>query len=162
MTLPQDPAGPRRAVVVVMDACGAGATPDAAAYGDEDADTLVHLAQAVGGLRLPALQGLGLGNVRPIRGVPPQEEPGALHGLLSPSGPGKDSTTGHWELFGVVLPAPLPTYPAGFPPQVLARIEAAVGRRCCCNAPYEGIAAIEDHGAHHLATGEPIDRKSVV
>lgn len=161
MTRPQDAAGPRRAVVVVMDACGAGATADAAAYGDADADTLVHLAQAVGGLRLPALAGLGLGNVRAIAGVPPQEHPGAVHGLLSPSGPGKDSTTGHWELFGVVAAEPLPTYPDGFPPEVLARIEGAVGRRCCCNAPYEGIAAIEDHGEHHLATGELILYTSV-
>lgn len=152
---------PRRAFVVVMDACGAGATPDAADYGDADADTLVHVAEAVGGLHLPALGSLGLGNVLRLAGVPPVDAAGAVHGRLHPLGPGKDSTTGHWELFGVVAPAPLPTYPDGFPPAVLARIEAAAGRRCCCNAAYEGLAAIDDHAAHHRATGELILYTSV-
>lgn len=151
----------RRAVVVVMDACGAGATADADAYGDADADTLVHLAEAVGGLDLPVLRRLGLGNVRSLLGVPPVLRPGALHGRLHPTGPGKDSTTGHWELFGVVAPAPLPTYPDGFPAPVLGRIEMAAGRRCCANLPLEGIAAIEEHGRHHLATGELILYTSV-
>ncbi|WP_284690357.1 phosphopentomutase [Paraconexibacter algicola] len=151
----------RRAIVVVMDACGAGATDDADAYGDADADTLVHLAEAVGGLELPVLGRLGLGNVRSLLGVPPALRPGALHGRLHPAGPGKDSTTGHWELFGVVADAPLPTYPEGFPPAVLGRIELAAGRRCCCNAPYEGIAAIHDFGEHHRATGELILYTSV-
>lgn len=158
---PDRQGGARRAIVVVMDACGAGATPDAGAYGDTDADTLVHLAEAVGGLDLPVLGLLGLGNVRSLLGVPPTLRPGALHGRLHPVGPGKDSTTGHWELFGVVAQAPLPTYPQGFPPPVLGRIEMAAGRRCCCNAPYEGIAAIEDHGVHHLRTGELILYTSV-
>lgn len=144
-----------------MDACGAGATEDAEAYGDADADTLAHLAQAVGGLDLPALGALGLGNVRDLLGVPPTLRPGAVHGRLHPLGPGKDSTTGHWELFGVVASGPLPTYPSGFPPAVLAKIEVAAGRRCCCNAPYEGIAALEDHGPHHLRTGELILYTSV-
>jgi len=151
----------RRAFVVVLDACGVGATPDAAAYGDQDADTLSHLAEAVGGLDLPTLGRLGLGNVRSLLGVPPVLRPGAVHGRLHPVGPGKDSTTGHWELFGAVAQAPLPTYPDGFPPAVLAAIEIAAGRRCCCNAPYEGISAIEDHGERHLATGELILYTSV-
>ncbi len=150
----------RRAFVVVLDACGMGATTDADTYGDADADTLVHVARAVGGIDLPALGALGLGNVRPLAGVPPVADP-VVHGRLHPLGPGKDSTTGHWELFGVVPEAPLPTYPDGFPPEVLARIEDAAGRRCCCNLPYEGIAAIEDHGEHHLATGELILYTSV-
>jgi phosphopentomutase len=152
---------PRRAFVVVMDACGAGATTDAASYGDGDADTLVHVAEAVGGLDVPTLGALGLGSIRPLAGVPPAAAPGAVHGRLHPLGPGKDSTTGHWELFGVVPPAPLPTYPDGFPPVVLARIEAAAGRRCCCNAAYEGLAAIDDHAEHHLASGELILYTSV-
>lgn len=152
---------PRRAFVVVMDACGAGATDDAASYGDAGADTLVHVAEAVGGLDLPTLGSLGLGNVLALAGVPPVRAPGAVHGRLHPLGPGKDSTTGHWELFGVVAPAPLPTYPDGFPDPVLRRIEAAAGRRCCCNAAYEGLAAIDDHAEHHLATGELILYTSV-
>jgi phosphopentomutase len=147
--------GARRAFVVVLDACGAGALGDAADYGDAGTDTLVHLAQAVGGLELPALGRLGLGNVRPLAGVPPADAP-VLHGRLHPLGPGKDSTTGHWELMGVVAPAPLPTYPRGFPPELMTRLEALTGRRFCCNRPANGVAVLEDFGEHHLATGEPI------
>jgi phosphopentomutase len=145
----------RRAFVVVLDACGAGPLPDSPAYGDAGADTLVHVAQAVGGLRLPTLERLGLGCIRPLAGVAPAAAP-VLHGRLHPLGPGKDSTTGHWELMGVVTPAPLPVYPDGFPPDVLERLTSATGRRFCCNAPRNGIAAIEEFGAHHLATGELI------
>jgi phosphopentomutase len=102
----------RRAFVIVLDAAGAGALPDTVAYGDpSDADTLVHVAEAVGGMELPALQALGLGCIRPIAGVPCSAGP-VLHGRLAPQGPGKESTTGHWELMGVVTPAPLPVYRA--------------------------------------------------
>ena len=151
MTVPD-----RRAFVVVMDACGVGALPDAAEYGDAGSDTLGHLAQAVGGLRLPALQALGLGNVAAIEGVPPAGVPRAVHGRLHREGPGKDSTTGHWELMGVVTPAPLPTYPDGFPPAVLERLRAATGHAFCANAPLNGLEAIDRYAAHHLATGELI------
>jgi phosphopentomutase len=144
-----------RAVVVVLDAFGAGALPDAADYGDAGADTLAHVAEAVGGLDVPTLERLGLGSIRDLPGVPPSQDP-VLHGRLHPLGPGKDSTTGHWELMGVVAQEPLPTYPRGFPPDVLARLEGATGRRFCCNAPANGIAAIDDHGEHHLRTGELI------
>ena len=99
----------RRAFVVVMDACGVGALPDAGEYaGDERSNTLGHLAEDAGGLHLPALGSLGLGSIIPIEGVAPAEHP-ALHGRLHPLGPGKESTTGHWELMGVVPTAPLPT-----------------------------------------------------
>lgn len=145
----------RRAAVVVLDACGAGALPDAADYGDEGADTLVHLAEAVGGLHLPVLGRLGLGSIRPLAGVARAGAPG-LHGRLHPLGPGKDSTTGHWELMGVVAPAPLPVYPGGFPDEVVRRLEEATSAAFCCNRPYNGIAAIEDFGEHHLETGELI------
>jgi phosphopentomutase len=145
----------RRAFVVTLDACGAGALPDAAAYGDEGASTLQHLAELTGGLRVPALAQLGLGAIVPIRGVE-SAIPTAVHGRLAPLGPGKDSATGHWELMGCPAPAPPPTYPDGFPPEVIARLEAATGRRFCCNRPYNGIEAIERFGAHHLATGEII------
>ena len=91
----------RRATVVVLDACGVGALPDAAAYGDEGSNTLAHLAEQVGGLTLPTLERLGLGSIVPIRGVAPAAHP-AVHGRLRPLGPGKESTTGHWELMGVV------------------------------------------------------------
>jgi len=150
------PAAPgARAFVVVLDACGAGPLPDSADYGDAGADTLVHVAQAIGGLQLPTLGSLGLGSIRPLPGVPPAVDP-VLHGRLHPLGPGKDSTTGHWELMGVVTPAPLPVYPSGFPPDVLERLTAATGRSFCCNATRNGIAAIDEFGAHHLTTGELI------
>jgi phosphopentomutase len=148
----------KRAIVVVMDACGVGALPDAAAYGDQGTNTLLHLAQAVGGLRLPTLGALGLGNIATgdtavsLPGVPAVEHP-AIHGRLHPLGPGKDSTTGHWELMGIVLERPLPVYPEGFPPEVIERLVAAMGHLVICNRPYNGIAVLEDFGAEHLRTG---------
>jgi phosphopentomutase len=142
----------RRACVLVMDACGVGALPDARLYGDDGANTLAHLAEAVGGLQLPALAELGLGSIAPLAGVPASERP-VIHGRLHPLGPGKDSITGHWELMGVTCERPLPTYPDGFPAELIARLESATGRRLICNRPYNGIAAIEDFGAEHLRTG---------
>jgi phosphopentomutase len=145
----------RRAAVIVMDACGVGALPDAADYGDAGSNTLRHLAELAGGLRLPALQRLGLGSIVPILGVPPADGP-VVHGRLHPLGPGKESTTGHWELMGVVPAAPLPTYPDGFPSDVVAALERATGLRFCCNKPYSGTEVLEAYGAHHLETGEVI------
>jgi phosphopentomutase len=145
----------RRAAVIVLDACGVGALPDAAAYGDEGANTLGHLADAVGGLELPTLGRLGLGSILPLRGVPPADSPG-VHGRLAPLGPGKESTTGHWELMGVVPQHALPTYPAGFPREVVEALETATGFRYCCNRPYSGTEVIEDYGTRHLETGELI------
>ncbi len=146
--------GPRRAFVVVLDACGAGALPDAADYGDAGANTLAHVAEAVGGLRVPALQRLGLGNVTPIEGVPPVEQP-VVHGRLAPLGHGKDSTAGHWELMGVPAP-PMPLYPDGFPADVIAEFGRATGREVICNARAEGLGAIADYGEEHLRTGSLI------
>jgi phosphopentomutase len=142
----------RRAFVLVIDACGAGALPDAADYGDEGANTLLHVAEAVGGLRLPVLGALGLGSILTLPGIPASDDP-AIHGRLHALGPGKDSTAGHWELMGVVLERPMPTYTEGFPPDVLARLRVAMGCELICNRPYNGIAAIDDYGAEHLRTG---------
>ena len=138
--------------MLVIDACGVGALPDAASYGDQGTNTLAHVAEAVGGLELPALQSLGLGSIVPLLGVAPAAAP-AIHGRLHPLGPGKDSATGHWELMGAVLERPLPTYPGGFPPAVIERLTAAMGHEVICNRPYNGIAAIEDFGAEHMRTG---------
>ena len=146
----------RRAFVVVVDACGVGALPDAADYGDAGANTLGNLAETLGGLDLPALARLGLGSIVPLKGVPPADEPIAIHGRLHPLGPGKDSTTGHWELMGVVPPQAPPTYPDGFPPEVVAAIGRVAGRGVLCNRPSNGIAAIEEFGAEHLETGRLI------
>jgi phosphopentomutase len=142
----------RRAIVLVMDACGVGALPDAATYGDEGANTLAHLAEAVGGLELPTLTRLGLGSILPLRGVSAAAEP-VIHGRLHPLGPGKDSVTGHWELMGVVLDRPPPTYPDGFPPAVIERLVEAMGHQVICNRAFNGIAAIEEFGSEHLRTG---------
>jgi phosphopentomutase len=144
----------KRAFVVVLDAVGCGALPDADAYGDAGADTLAHVADAVGGLDLPALTALGLGNVAPIRGVPPVERP-AVHGRLHPLGPGKDTTSGHWELMGVSAPD-FPTYPDGFPPDVIDAFGAATGRGVLCNAAVEGLRAIDEFGERHLYSGDLI------
>ena len=146
----------RRAFVVVLDACGVGALPDAAQYtGDEGSNTLAHLAEDAGGLDLPVLGGLGLGSIVALQGVPPAAEP-VVHGRLHPLGPGKESTTGHWELMGVVPTAPLPTYPDGFPPDVVATLERVTGLRFCANHPASGTEVIEQWGEHHLKTGEVI------
>ena len=142
----------RRAFVLVIDACGVGALPDAASYGDQGTNTLAHVAEAVGGLELPVLGRLGLGLILPLRGVPASAECG-IHGRLHPLGPGKDSVSGHWELMGVVMEQPLPTYPEGFPQEVIDRVRMATGHEVICNRPYDGVAAIEDFGAEHLRTG---------
>jgi phosphopentomutase len=141
-----------RAFVVVLDACGVGALPDAADYGDEGTNTLAALAREAGGLKLPTLERLGLGSIVGLEGVAPASEP-VLHGRLAPLGPGKDSTAGHWELMGVVMPRPLPTYPEGFPDEVISLVVAASGHQVICNRPYNGIDAIEDFGAEHVQTG---------
>jgi phosphopentomutase len=138
--------------VLVIDACGAGALPDADLYGDQGTNTLMHLAEANGGLELPTMGALGLGSIVPIEGVPAAEDP-AIHGRLAPLGPGKDSIAGHWELMGVTLDAPLPTYPNGFPPEIVARLTSAMGHEVICNRPDNGLSAIEDFGEEHLRDG---------
>src|SRR3954471_16843365 len=141
----------RRALVVVLDACGCGALPDASEYGDEGTNTLAHVAEAVDGLELPTLQELGLGNVTPIEGVSPSDEP-VVHGRLHALGPGKDTTAGHWEMMGVTVPR-FPVYPHGFPQEVITEFSRATGRAVIGNAPSEGLRAIEEHGELHLETG---------
>jgi phosphopentomutase len=142
----------RRAFVVVLDACGVGAAADAAEYGDAGTNTLAHLAEHVGGLELPALGRLGLGSILPLAGLPPAPEP-VLHGRLAPLGPGKDSTAGHWGLMGVAAPQRPPTYPDGFPSEVIEIVRASSGREVICNRPDNGLKAIEDFGAEHVAHG---------
>ncbi len=142
--------------MIVLDACGDGALPDAASYGDDPAsNTLEHVAELAGGLDLPVLQSLGLGCIEPLRGVQPAASP-ALHGRVGALGPGKESVTGHWELMGVIPQAPLPTYPIGFPDDLVRQLERVTGERFCCNRPYSGTQVIDDYGEHHLRTGELI------
>jgi len=108
----------RRAVVIVLDGLGAGKAPDAADFGDEGANTLTNTARATGGLRAPNLQALGLGNVEEIEGLPPAEAPAASHGLMVELSAAKATLAGHWEMMGLVLDTPLPTYPEGFPEEI--------------------------------------------
>jgi phosphopentomutase len=145
----------RRAFVIVLDACGVGAAADAAEYGDAGTNTLAHLAQRLDGLELPTLQRLGLGSILPLAGVPAAAAP-VLHGRLRPLGPGKDSTAGHWGLMGVASTEPAPTYPSGFPPDVLDLVREASGRGVICNRPDNGLTAIEEFGAEHMAGGDLI------
>jgi phosphopentomutase len=145
----------RRAFVVVLDACGIGALPDAAQYGDTGTNTLAHVAELAGGLELPVLGALGLGSILPLAGVAPAARP-VLHGRLGAQGPGKDSTAGHWELMGVIAQTASPVYPDGLPGELLGEVERAIGRGVICNRPYNGVAAIDDYGAEHLASGRPI------
>jgi phosphopentomutase len=142
-----------RAFVIVIDACGAGEVPDSGDYGDAGANTLGHVAEAAGGLDLPVLTGLGLGNIMPLAGAPPAEH-AVVHGRLHPLGPGKDTITGHWELMGVITPVALRTYPDGFPPEIVDALHAATGRGILCNRPYSGTAVIDDFGEEHLRTGD--------
>jgi len=143
-------------VVVVLDSCGIGEAPDAARYGDEGSSTLPHTAAACGGLRLPVLGRLGLGRLAAIAGVPPASRPEGAFGILTEVSAGKDSTTGHWELMGLILDRPFPTYPHGFPPEIIEAFEARIGRRVLGNRPASGTAIIAELGEEHLRTGRPI------
>ena len=145
-----------RAIVIILDGVGVGALPDAAEYGDAGHDTLGHVADAVGGLALPNLGRLGLGNLHAVAGVPPVPAPAASYGRMAEVSSGKDSTTGHWELMGVVTEVPYPTYPDGFPPEVLDPFSAAVGRGVLGNKPASGTEIIKELGDEHVRTGDLI------
>jgi phosphopentomutase len=143
-----------RACVIVLDAVGAGELPDAAEYGDEGSDTLGNVAKAVGGLDLPNLEALGLGNVEPLEGCPPQPGAPAIAGRLMERSKGKDTTTGHWELMGVVTAQPFPTYPHGFPFEVLDPFMHRTGRGVLGNKAASGTEIIEELGEEHQQTGK--------
>src|ERR671932_1708976 len=143
-----------RACVIVLDAVGAGALPDAVTYGDEGSDTLGNVARAVGGLDLPSLEALGLGNVEPLEGCPPVSGAPAIAGRLVERSKGKDTTLGHWELMGIVTPQPLPTYPHGFPFEVIDPFMHRTGRGVLGNKPASGTEIIQELGEEHQATGK--------
>jgi phosphopentomutase len=145
-----------RAVLIILDGIGVGALPDATEYGDAGSDTLGNTATAVGGLDLPILALLGLGNLHRIAGVPPVPQSAAAYGRLTEISAGKDSTTGHWELLGVVTSRPFPTYPGGFPTEVIAAVRAATGYDVMGNIPASGTEIIQRLGDEHVATGKLI------
>jgi phosphopentomutase len=142
--------------VIVLDGVGVGAAPDAAAYGDAGSDTLGNLARAVGGLDLPNLERLGLGLLAPLEGVKRVAAPAGAWGRMRPASAGKDSTTGHWEICGVLLGQPFPTYPNGFPRDVLETFERRVQRHVIGNVVASGTEVIERFGAEHVRTGKLI------
>src|SRR6266480_1952525 len=143
-----------RACVIVLDAVGAGALPDAAEFGDEGSDTLGNVARAVGGLDLPNLEALALGNVEPLEGCPPMTGAPAVAGRLIERSRGKDTTLGHWELMGIVTPQALPTYPHGFPFEVIDPFMHRTGRGVLGNKPASGTEIIQELGEEHQRTGK--------
>lgn len=145
-----------RVILLLLDGVGIGELPDAADYGDEGHNTLVNLAKAVGGLNLPTLQRLGLGNIADIAGVLPANNPQGCYGKMREVSAGKDSTTGHWEIAGVIRTKPFPTYPNGFPSEIITAFERAIGRKVLGNKPASGTVIIEELGEEHLRTGYPI------
>jgi phosphopentomutase len=143
-----------RACVIVLDAVGAGELPDANEYGDEGSDTLGNVAKAVGGLDLPNLEQLGLGNIEDLEGCPPLEHAPAVAGRLFERSKGKDTTTGHWELMGIVTPVAMPTYPHGFPSDVIEEFGHRTGRGVIGNKAASGTEIIEELGEEHQRTGK--------
>jgi phosphopentomutase len=143
----------RRAVIAVLDGVGAGNAPDAADFGDEGANTLVNTARTVGGLDVPKLQVLGLGNVVEIVGVPPESAPRASFGLMVERSAAKATLVGHWEMMGIVSEDPLPTYPDGFPEEIISRFEDETGRKVIGNKPASGTAIIEELGPEQQESG---------
>ena len=146
----------RRAIVIVLDGVGAGAAPDADRYGDAGSNTLGNLSRAVGGLKLPTLERLGLGRVIPLAGVASDVAPQGAWGRMRPASAGKDSTTGHWEICGIQLSRPFPTYPDGFPPELIKEFERRTGRGVLGNVAASGTAIIDRFGSEHVRTGKLI------
>ena len=148
---------PLRAVaLIILDSVGIGGAPDAAEFGDEGSATLQHIAESVGGLSLPNLGALGLGNITEVHGVPPAAAPAAAHGAMIERSPGKDTTTGHWEIAGIRLEKPFPTYPDAFPPEVIDAFERASGVQTIGNEVASGTEIIARLGEEHMRTGRPI------
>jgi phosphopentomutase len=145
-----------RVLMLVCDSFGVGDAPDAPAYGDEGSDTLGNCARAVGGIHAPNLERLGLGLLTTIEGMSPTAGPGTAHGRLTERSAGKDTTTGHWEMCGIVLERPFPLYPKGFPPEVIQPFEEAIGRSVLGNRAASGTVIIEQLGEEHVRTGRPI------
>ncbi|MCP3177338.1 phosphopentomutase [Desulfuromonas sp. KJ2020] len=145
-----------RVVLITLDGVGVGAQEDAGDYGDEGADTLGHVARHCGGLRLPTLQALGLGNIHSVAGVSPVAEAKGLYGRLREISAGKDTTTGHWELAGIIQTQPFPTYPDGFPAAIMMAFQRETGLEPLGNIAASGTEILKVLGEEHLRTGRPI------
>ncbi|NTV89717.1 MAG: phosphopentomutase [Clostridiales bacterium] len=146
----------KRLVVIVLDSVGAGELPDAAAYGDVGSNTLGNIAKAVKGFSLPNLEKLGLGRIEGLEAYAREASPTGCFGRMAEKSAGKDTTTGHWEMSGIILEKPFPTYPEGFPPEVIGAFEKATGTKCIGNYAASGTEIIKELGAEHVRTGYPI------
>jgi len=145
-----------RAIVLILDGVGVGELPDAYKYNDQGSNTLGNLSRAVGGLKLPFLESLGLGNIIEIEGVKRIENPAGFYGKMAEVSIGKDSTTGHWELMGVILNKPFPTYPEGFPLKIIKEFEKRIGYKTIGNYPASGTEIIKELGEEHIKKKMPI------
>jgi phosphopentomutase len=144
-----------RVIWIVLDSVGIGEMPDAAQYGDAGSDTLGNIAR-IRGIRLPNLSRLGLGNIKPLAGIAPAAEPAGAYGKCTLASPGKDTTTGHWEMVGIHLTKPFPLFPNGFPPEIMTEFERRTGRGSLGNKAASGTEIIKELGAEHMRTGSPI------
>jgi phosphopentomutase len=144
-----------RIILIVLDSVGIGAQADAVDYGDAGRDTLGHICEKRG-LKVPHFAALGLSNIRPLAGVPPVARPTGSFGKATLLSPGKDTTAGHWEMAGIILDRPFPTYPHGFPLELMEEFERAIGRKTLGNYPASGTEIIKQLGEEHLRTGWPI------
>jgi phosphopentomutase len=145
----------KRVFLIVLDGAGVGELPDASLYGDQGSNTLGNLAQAVGGLKLPSLEAAGLGRLTAIEGVS-GNLPGGIFGKMAELSAGKDTTTGHWEMAGLILERPFPTFPQGFPAKLINEFSLLTGKGLLGNKAASGTLIIEELGAEHLRTGSPI------
>jgi len=146
----------QRVILIVLDGVGVGELPDAAEYGDVGSNTLAHVAEAVGGLALPNLEALGLGHIGHFAGIRVMGHPDGCFGRMGQLSKGKDSTAGHWEMAGILLEVPFPTYPRGFPKEMLDLFEQASGRKVLGNRAASGTEIIQELGEEHMRTGAPI------
>ncbi|WP_033541354.1 phosphopentomutase [Planococcus sp. CAU13] len=143
----------KRIHLIVLDSVGIGEAPDAEAFGDTGSDTLGHIAEAMGGLNMPNMEKLGLGNVKAVQGISPVTSPQAFYGRLQEASVGKDTMTGHWEIMGLNIDTPFKVYPEGFPPELIAALEERTGRKVIGNKPASGTEILDELGEQHMATG---------
>ncbi|WP_053364011.1 phosphopentomutase [Bacillus sp. FJAT-27251] len=146
----------KRVFLVVMDSVGIGEAPDAAKFGDTGSDTLGHIAEEMGGLKMPNMGRLGLSNIREIKGVEKAEKPLAFYTKMKEASNGKDTMTGHWEIMGLNIQTPFQVFPDGFPPELISELESRTGRKVIGNKPASGTEILDELGAQHMETGDLI------
>jgi len=156
IVIPEQNSIVNRVILIVLDSVGVGALPDADRYGDEGANTLGNIAEKVAGMELPALERLGLGKIAGLKGVRSDIKATGVYGKMAEASAGKDTTTGHWEMAGIILEEPFPVYPEGFPDELITKFEGEIDRGVLGNRPASGTKIIEELGEEHIRTGKPI------